>query len=258
MHLLMLPLLALLLTPPVERTEAIGGYGNGCLVHGVEVDAKGTGFETIRRHRKRYFAHPRLQAFISGFGRRLQAAGLGPVLVGDTAQAGGGRMPSGHRSHQTGLDADFWFTRPKKRAKDAHFGRLVDRATETIDDAVWTDAHPRMLQLAAEDPDVARVFVHWVIKRELCKTTSGDRPWLRKIRPWWGHDRHFHVRLRCPADSPDCRNQPEPTGDECGGESWFSKAAVAKRKKAGKVAKKRRPKPLHARCARRAARKRTR
>jgi penicillin-insensitive murein endopeptidase len=23
------------------------------------------------------------------------------------------------------------------------------------------------------------------------------------VRPWWGHDYHFHVRLRCPGDSPE-------------------------------------------------------
>jgi penicillin-insensitive murein endopeptidase len=39
---------------------------------------------------------------------------------------------------------------------------------------------------------------------------------LRKIRPWWSHDAHFHVRLRCPPDSPDCRSQkPPPPGDGC-------------------------------------------
>jgi penicillin-insensitive murein endopeptidase len=247
--------LALLLAPGGERAEAIGGYGNGCLVNGVQVAPSGPGFETIRRHRRRYFAHPRLRAFITDFGSRLLKAGLAPVLVGDTAQAGGGRMPSGHRSHQTGLDADFWFTRPKTRDRDARFGRLVDRAKETIDDTAWTDAHPRMLKLAAQSPDVARVFVHWVIKRELCRTTSAPRDWLRKIRPWWGHDRHFHVRLRCPEGSGDCRNQPDPETDECGQEAWFSKASVAKRKKVGKKGRKRKPKPLHPRCVARKRRK---
>lgn len=26
-----------------------------------------------------------------------------------------------------------------------------------------------------------------------------------KVRPWYGHADHIHVRLKCPADSPVCR-----------------------------------------------------
>src|SRR5690606_16762689 len=74
----------------------------------------------------------------------------------------------------------------------------------------------RVLALAAADERVARIFVNPVIKRELCREASGERAWLRKIRPWWGHDAHFHVRLACPAGSPDCEPQPElPPGDGC-------------------------------------------
>ncbi len=251
MHLLTVAIIALLLpAPPVSDAEAVGGYGNGCLLGGVEIATKGPGFETIRRHRRRYYAHPRLQAFVTRFGQQLLDAGLPTVLVGDTAQDGGGRMPSGHRSHQTGLDADFWFSRPKKHDSDKRFATMVDRATETIAPDAWTDVHPRMLRIAAEDPDVARIFVHWVIKRALCEATSeGERDWLKKVRPWWGHDRHFHVRLRCPPGSADCRNQPDPSGPQCGQESWFSRAAVDTRKAAGKKPRKRKAHGAHPRCA---------
>lgn len=251
MHLLTIAIIALLLpAPAVSPSEAIGGYGNGCLVGGVEIATKGPGFETIRRHRRRYYAHPRLRAFVGRFGQGLLGAGLPAVLVGDTAQDGGGRMPSGHRSHQTGLDADFWFTRPERHDTDRQFPSMVDGATETIDREAWTDVQPRMLRMAAEDPEVARIFVHWVIKRALCEATSeGERNWLTKVRPWWGHDRHFHVRLRCPPGSGDCRDQPAPSGPECGQETWFSKAEVAARAAAGEKPHKRRAHPPHARCA---------
>ena len=48
--------------------------------------------------------------------------------------------------------------------------------------------------------------------------------WLRKVRPWFQHRAHMHVRLRCPADSLECEDQPlPPPGDGCGAElqSWF-------------------------------------
>jgi penicillin-insensitive murein endopeptidase len=36
------------------------------------------------------------------------------------------------------------------------------------------------------------------------------------VRPWWGHDDHFHVRLGCPADAPECERQAAvPPGDGC-------------------------------------------
>jgi penicillin-insensitive murein endopeptidase len=41
-------------------------------------------------------------------------------------------------------------------------------------------------------------------RKALCRETTGDRKWLGKVRPWWGHDYHFHVRLLCPADSAEC------------------------------------------------------
>lgn len=48
-----------------------------------------------------------------------------------------------------------------------------------------------------------------------------------KIQPWWGHDEHFHVRLKCPADgsSPNCRPKPEFTEIGCDTPElawWFS------------------------------------
>ena len=34
-----------------------------------------------------------------------------------------------------------------------------------------------------------------------------DTEWLQRIRPLQGHNTHFHVRLRCPAGSPECQTQ---------------------------------------------------
>ena len=42
----------------------------------------------------------------------------------------------------------------------------------------------------------------------MCRTaTRRDRDWLQKIRPLYGHNTHFHVRLRCPAGSRICQTQ---------------------------------------------------
>jgi penicillin-insensitive murein endopeptidase len=72
------------------------------------------------------------------------------------------------------------------------------------------------------------MFVNPAIKRELCREAGTDRDWLAKVRPWWGHDDHFHMRLTCPAGQDQCEDQaPVPAGDGCGKELdwWFTAEA---------------------------------
>jgi penicillin-insensitive murein endopeptidase len=150
--------------------------------------------------------------------------------VGDLAQPRGGPAPAGHASHQTGLDVDLWFAgAPGPRADPIS---LVDLQTRSL----TADFGPRAIQLltaAAASPHVDRIFVNPVLKRALCDRATGDRAWLRKIRPWFGHHDHFHVRLACPADSPDCEAQPAlPPGDGCDELGWWlSPAAELERAK---------------------------
>ena len=103
--------------------------------------------------------------------------------------------------------------------------KVVVKDRKHIDPAVWTEAHARLIKRAASYPEVVRIFVHPPIKAELCKWATGDRSWLAKVRPYFGHNYHFHVRIRCPKDSPGCKNQPEPTpkdGTGCGDELAYS------------------------------------
>jgi penicillin-insensitive murein endopeptidase len=94
---------------------------------------------------------------------------------------------------------------------------------------VWTPAHVYVIKAAAKDPQVARIFVNAAIKKALCRDAGSDRHWLNKVQPWWGHDYHFHVRLICPADNPECTPQPaRPADDGCGKEldHWFTEAIL--------------------------------
>jgi penicillin-insensitive murein endopeptidase len=131
-------------------------------------------------------------------------------------------MVSGHGSHQSGLDADVWFNldpKPKLTPwarEDVPLPSMVRDDQSWVDQRRFTDKQVTLLRLAANDPRVDRIFVHPTIKAALCERSHGDRSWLRKIRPWRGHDEHFHVRLSCPASSPDCAPQaPVPPGDGC-------------------------------------------
>jgi penicillin-insensitive murein endopeptidase len=50
----------------------------------------------------------------------------------------------------------------------------------------------------------------------MCDEERGDRSYLRKIRPWYGHHYHFHIRLSSHNGARSCVSQnPPPAGDGC-------------------------------------------
>lgn len=171
--------------------------------------------------RNRNWGHPALLAFVQDFAGAARARGLPELWVGDMAQPRGGPMPYGHASHQTGLDVDIWLDlSPKERTpaaarEDVRVASLVLPDETGVSRARWRSGHATLIRLAAESPAVDRVLVNHAIKRELCRAEAGA-PWLRRVRPWRGHDSHMHVRLRCPAGQPECRDAPPPPpGDGC-------------------------------------------
>jgi len=86
----------------------------------------------------------------------------------------------------------------------------------------WTRAQHEIVKAAAQDPRTARIFIFPGAKVRMCNEETGDRDWLRKVRPWWGHHYHFHVRLNCPDGATGCVPQTAPPpGDGCAeAEQW--------------------------------------
>ncbi|WGE78010.1 penicillin-insensitive murein endopeptidase [Actinobacillus equuli subsp. haemolyticus] len=219
-------------TPVAGQPQAIGGYSNGCIIGAQPLALKGEGYQVIRSARNRFYGHPDLLSFLQRLAKNTKNAGLPPILIGDMGMPAGGRFSSGHASHQTGLDADIWFRFGPMDAETAKnpiglATLMVNRDAQVVDERVWTSQHATMVKLAAQDARVDRIFVNPAIKVKLCNTAGSDRNWLRKVRPWYGHDSHMHVRLSCPQNAPNCENQaPIPAGDGCGAElySWFEPA----------------------------------
>ncbi|MCP5197501.1 MAG: penicillin-insensitive murein endopeptidase [Gammaproteobacteria bacterium] len=207
--------------PLPGRPQVIGSYAAGCIAGAVALPLIGDGYQVMRSSRNRYYGHPLLIAFIEHLGRRTAAHG-NRLLIGDLGQPRGGPMPNGHRSHQSGLDVDVWFLeqpqeRILSRADTERIGMLsmVHATQGGLNHARWSTHYRDALKLAAQSPQVERIFVNAIIKQALCDSES-DRRWLNKVRPWWGHDAHFHIRLACPPDSDQCKPQnPIPPGDGC-------------------------------------------
>ena len=155
------------------------------------------------------------------------------------AQPRGGPIATGHASHQIGLDADIWFTPAptrrlsQRRARNDERERTWSPATRCRRSKRASGATASSACCARPHAfdDVERIFVNPAIKRAACAGAGKDRAWLAKIRPWWGHSYHFHVRLRCPARDAACiAQEPLPPGDGCddGLDWWFSAEAQPK------------------------------
>jgi penicillin-insensitive murein DD-endopeptidase len=222
--------------------RAIGSYARGCLSGAQALPVNGPDWQVMRTSRNRNWGHPALLNLIE----RLAADAKknddwNGLLVGDIAQPRGGPMLTGHASHQIGLDADIWFTpmpdhelTTKERENLVPLEMVKDRSTLNRDN--WTESRAKLIRTAAMYPEVARIFVHPPIKAELCKWATGDRSWLAKVRPYFNHTFHFHVRIKCPAGFDGCKNQWTPApkdGTGCGEELayWMGPTPWAKKKR---------------------------
>jgi len=220
--------------PTLGKAMAIGYYPRGCLAGGVPLPVTGPTWQVMRVSRNRNWGHPSLVKFLEKFAPlAAEATGWKGILVGDMAQPRGGPLPFGHMSHQIGLDVDVWFmpmpdhVLSKDERDNTSAINVVADDWKKINPKTWTPQHMAFIKTAAEQPDVERVLVNAAIKQELCRIEGKNHfDWMSKVRPWYGHHDHIHVRLKCPGDSPNCRAQPPVPGDDgCEAKSlayWFS------------------------------------
>lgn len=207
-----------------------GGYARGCYAGGVQLPETGPTWQAMRLSRNRNWALPITVDFVQDLSRlAAQQPGWNGLYVGDMSQPRGGPMLTGHRSHQTGLDADIWMLPAtnlnlSREARENISSISMRRSSGAFTNSKWTRAHHEILKAAAQDKRVERIFVFPGAKVAMCNAETGNRAWLNKIRPWWGHHYHFHVRLACPKGSPNCtpQNKP-PAGDGCAdAQTWVN------------------------------------
>lgn len=219
--------------------KSIGGYAGGCLAGARALPIDGPAWQAMRLSRNRNWGHPVMVAWLEKFAKDSQKEDDWPgLLVGDMAQPRGGPMLTGHASHQIGLDADIWFTpMPPRRLSETEREEMsavsmLGSDKLSVDPALWTPSRARIVKRAASSPIVERIFVHPAIKKTLCESAASmgpDKSWLSKVRPYWGHHYHFHVRIGCPSGSTDCKPQPAVAGDDgCGQEvtDWLKRMAA--------------------------------
>jgi penicillin-insensitive murein DD-endopeptidase len=223
------------MTPAEAQARSIGFYSRGCLAGAKALPVDGEAWQVMRLSRDRNWGHPALLAFLERFSKKAAAAGVWPgILVGDMSQPRGGPMLTGHASHQIGLDVDIWLTpMPERRLsreerEEMPALNMVADDGLSVDAAHWSERQAGIIKAAAQESEVERIFVNAAIKKALCETHKGEA-WMNKVRAYWGHNYHFHVRIACPKGEEDCRPQdPVPPGDGCDKslDWWFTDEAL--------------------------------
>ena len=228
--------------PAVLSPASHGFYSKGCLAGGMAIPHDGPNWQAMRPSRNRRWGHPNMIRLLERLSIDAKKTGWNGLMIGDISQPRGGPMLTGHASHQVGLDADIWL-RPMPNRRWSRTERektsaisVLKKGTVRVNNRVWTKAHEGLIKTAAQYREVQRIFVHPGIKKKLCNTVKGDRRWLNKVRPYWGHHYHMHVRLRCQPGSANCKPQAS-TGSGTGCDktlAWWFNVAFAKKKKVKK------------------------
>lgn len=208
--------------PASMPSAPFGSYAKGCLAGAEQLPESGPTWQAMRLSRNRNWAHPEMIDVVKKLSQfAAQQPGWNGLYVGDMSQPRGGPMLTGHRSHQIGLDADVWMLPPTSLSLSAKQRENISsismrRSAGAYVNRSWTRSHHEIVKAAAKDPRVARIFIFPGAKVQMCDDERGDRSYLRKIRPWYGHHYHFHIRMSCPSGARGCADQtPPPAGDGC-------------------------------------------
>lgn len=141
------------------------------------------------------------------------------LTVGDLSRKGGGDV-EGHRSHESGRDADvgFYLKKGQKPWVAPRFATIDEEGKAAGLPAVRFDDMRNWALIEAwltdREASVLQIFVAQHIKMRLLAEArrSGasaelqNRAAMIMIQPSRGlpHDNHFHVRVACPKSSGDC------------------------------------------------------
>jgi len=202
--------------PTAGTPVSIGTYSKGCVSGAAQLPESGPTWQAMRLSRNRNWGHPEMVGFVMGLSQAAAKMGWKGIYVGDMSQSRGGPMLTGHASHQLGLDADIWMLPPASLSLTPAQRESISSISVVAKNGLgvngnWTRGHAALIQSAAMDPRVDRIFLDAAIKVAMCDMNGDRGTWLQKLRPTPNHDYHFHVRLNCPAGSgAGCQNTAAP------------------------------------------------
>lgn len=223
--------------PTAGDSRIYGTYQAGCLTGAKALPLQGPGYYVVRKSRERYFGHPDMISYLTELGKKNEQKKFPSLMIEDISYPRGGPFFNGHASHQIGLDVDISLlpvhVTPTEADRENWISpSYVQDRKKLISN--WSAEQVHLIELAANDLKVNRIFVAPAIKKYFCETEPRAE-WLYKLRSWWGHDDHIHVRLNCPTGSLECKSQAalDPKNNSCGTELdwWYSAEADLEAKK---------------------------
>lgn len=228
-----LPLCVLALAAPLAARErvpgpsvalSIGSPTEGRLEGAVELTSSRV--LELRHPNGAHWGLPRLVGMLERAAKRVNRLHDGSVLVvGDLSQRAGGEI-SGHKSHESGRDADvgfFFMTEKGGAAKKADFlpvdekGTAKKKARLRFDDARnWTlvesfltDKEARIEHIFVSAEIRARLLTYARQKGTYLPLLHRAALTLKQPRIGLTHDDHFHVRIACPKSQKNvCLAEP--------------------------------------------------
>jgi penicillin-insensitive murein DD-endopeptidase len=175
-------------------------------------------------HEKSY-GHPALVLMLERSAKDLQRVAPGSVLVvGDLSDEKGGPL-SGHRSHQSGRDADVVFYVLDEHGKSTvldHYvkfgenGKALDGSGYVFDD--WRNWLLVQSWVRDDRAGLSHIFISRPLRQRLITYASKQSSFkkyvpevaalLKQPEDSEPHDDHFHVRVSCPENQREiCREQ---------------------------------------------------
>lgn len=204
--------------PRSRVAESVGSPSSGRLVGGRRVEAS----RALKLVGSYAWGLPELAGMLERGAARVDKKHPGSVLaVADLSRKGGGEV-GGHRSHESGRDADvgFYLSRKGKPYFSRRFHPIDDEGRAKRDSSLrFDDARNWSLieaWLKDEQADVLQIYVADHLEKRLIAEAmrSGAPPALIQrardvlFQPTRGlpHDNHFHLRIACPRTQKDCVN----------------------------------------------------
>ena len=193
------------------KSQAIGYPAAGSLENASKLDLESTSYHVKRPEQKQYYGTKLLVEFLKRMGNLvLKYLPAYKILIGDLTDINGGRQIAAgrmeHSSHQNGLDADLNYL----TIAHAPGVSLVGKRGAFLRSRLHDDAQWDLFKELSNSGLVSRIFVNRSVKIGFCKLAqekgeyASNKSALKQLMIESGHDMHFHLRLRCPADSPRC------------------------------------------------------
>lgn len=198
--------------------RSVGAPNKGTLVGGKKIARS----RELRLIGSLQFALPELVGMLERSADRVAKRHPGSVLtVGDLSRRDGGDV-DGHRSHESGRDADvgFYLTKkgkpflPKRYATIKENGAVVGSPSVRFDDArnwalveSWlSDRSGRVLQIFVARHLRSRLLAHATRAGVSARLRRRAAEVLMQPKKALPHDNHFHVRIACPSKDRGCVN----------------------------------------------------